>query len=191
MCQQHWGTETSCQLPSWSPWECFAVMNRITNGLRICFSVTWHRAGSPTSAALCAKVKVMKAATDELLFANDCAVWAHSGRHPVTYGVFCMCYKAPWPCSHSEKDTFSVLTKIWHCKNPPCITHRLGVSQGCLSSVLLWNWSLSARLAMLWVNYSAIYGEHAMKFAEETCWFCSHFMLQICLMATLLCQSTF
>lgn len=55
-------------------------MNRITDGLRIYFSVVWYHAGGPTSAALCAKVKVMKAATDELLFANDCAVSAHSGK---------------------------------------------------------------------------------------------------------------
>lgn len=55
-------------------------MNRSTNGLRICFSVIWYRAGGPTSAALCAKVKAVKAATDELLFANDCALLAHSGK---------------------------------------------------------------------------------------------------------------
>lgn len=37
-------------------------------------------AGGLTPAALCAKVKVMKAAADEPLFANDCAVLAHSGK---------------------------------------------------------------------------------------------------------------
>lgn len=74
------------------------------------------------------------------------------------------------------KATFSVLTKIWHCKNHPCIIRWWGASQGCLC-VLLWNRSLSAGLVMLWVNYSSIYREHVMLFAEETCWFCSHFFV--------------
>jgi len=43
---------------------------------------------------------------------------------------------------------------------------------------------------MLWVNCSAIYGEHVILFAEETWWVCSRFLLQIRLMATFLCEST-
>lgn len=49
-------------------------------GWGFCFSVIWHRACDPTSAALCAKVNVMKAAVS-YFFANDCAVFAHSSKN--------------------------------------------------------------------------------------------------------------
>lgn len=153
------------------------------------FSVIRHCACDPTSAALCAKVKVMKTATDELwFFLQMIVLYLLRAVRTSSYLLFYMCHNAPWPCSHSGKSTFSLLTKTWRCKNHPCIIHWLGAPWGCLCSVFLWNRSLSARLVMLWVNYSAIYREHVMLFAGETCWFCSRFLLQICLMATLFCK---
>lgn len=71
-----WGTETCFQVPPWSPWEHFAAVSAITDGWRISFSIIWHCACGPTSAA---RIKVMKATPDGL-FANGCAVLAHSDK---------------------------------------------------------------------------------------------------------------
>lgn len=46
--------------PLWFPRGHFAVANRITDGLRICFPIIWHHVCGPRSEAVCAKVKVMK-----------------------------------------------------------------------------------------------------------------------------------
>lgn len=56
---------SSCHGP---PEEVLLSHIRLQVGWGFCFSLTWHRACDPRSAALCAKVKVMKAATDELFF---------------------------------------------------------------------------------------------------------------------------
>lgn len=48
--------------------EVLLLHTELQAGWGFCFSVFWHGACDPTSAALCAKVKVMKAATDELVF---------------------------------------------------------------------------------------------------------------------------
>lgn len=130
---------TGCQFLSWSPWGGFTVANRVISGLRfllLCY------------LALCLRPHicsfVCKGESNEgsywwagFLFLQMIVLYLLIAARKSCYLLFCMCYKAPWPCSHSGNNTFSVSTKSWHCKNHPCIIHWLGAPWGCLCSVIL------------------------------------------------------
>lgn len=126
-----------CQLLSWSPWGGFAVAHRITSGLRfllLCY-LAWCL--WPHICSIVCKGESNEGSYWWAVFLQMIVLCLLRAVRTSSYLLFCMCHRAPWPCSCSGKNIFSVLTKIWRCKNHPCIIHWLGAPWGCLCSVFL------------------------------------------------------